>query len=332
MHAKNAMVRGMSSNLHKQVPPSVSRRLVLDELFDLTLYKRMRVYATGETAAMIDRLIPVEKGHYMFWREFFGAKEERLDIFRRIKLWILILFSRIFGEAGIHLVLESIEIYGVRKYLRFWNSHRNTPLGDAVRNVLIDEFQHEDEIVSKSARRKVHPERVRVIFLGFNDGLVEILGAVAGFFAAFNSATSVLAAGFTVAVAGSISMSSGVFAAFSSGNEIEEIENGKKEFLGGLNEEKETGRGPVSSAVVVGVFYFIGAMVPVLPVLFGATTVFASIAAGVVVAGFVSYIVAILSGMRVIKRIATNLIVIAVAVTVTYSIGIGAREILGLDL
>ena len=326
------MVCGMNSTFKGRISPVLVRRLVLDELFDLTLYKSARAYATGETAAMIDRLISVEEGHYMFWREFFGVKEERLDIRRRIKLRILLLFSRIFGEAGIHLVLESIEIYGVRKYLNFWHSYRETPLGDAVRDVLTDELRHEDEIISEAARRKVHPERIRDIFLGFNDGLVEILGAVAGFFAAFGSATSVLAAGLTVAVAGSISMAAGLFAALSSESEVWEIEKGKKEFLG----EREAGempeRSPMSSAVVVGISYFIGAMVPVLPVFFGATTALASVTAGVAVAVVVSYIIAILSGMRVAKRIVTNIIVIAVAVTVTYVIGIGAREILGLDL
>lgn len=322
----------MNSNFKGQIHPAIARRLVLDELFDLTLYKRMRAHTTGETAAMIDRLIPVEEGHYMFWREFFGVKEESLDLRRRVKLWIPLLFSRIFGEAGIHLVLESIEIYGVRKYLNFWRSYRETPLGDAVRNILTDEFRHEDEIISEAIRRKVHPERVRDIFLGFNDGLVEVLGAVAGFFAVFGSATSVLAAGFTVAVAGSISMSAGVFAALSSGREVTEIEKGKKEFLGERETKEASERGPMSSAFVVGVSYFIGAMVPVLPVLFGAANAFASIVAGVAVAGVVSYVIAILSGMRVTKRIAINLIVIAVAVTVTYGIGIGAREILGLDL
>jgi VIT1/CCC1 family predicted Fe2+/Mn2+ transporter len=111
-----------------------------------------------------------------------------------------------------------------------------------------------------------------------------------------------------------------------------EIEKGKKEFLGERERKESPEKGPISSAVVVGVSYFVGAMVPVLPVLFGATTAFASIIAGVAVAAIVSYIIAILSGMRVVKRIITNVIVIAIAVTVTYGIGIGAREILGLDL
>lgn len=310
----------------------MARQLVLDELFDLTLYRRLRASAAGDTATMLDRLIPVEEGHYAFWREFFGLPERPLDLRRRVKLAVLLLFARVFGEAGIHLVLESIEIYGVRKYLRLWHLYGDIPLGHAVRNVLTDEFRHEDEIVSETARRRMHPERVRDMFLGFNDGLVEILGAVAGFFAAFELATSVLVAGLTVAVAGSISMAAGAFAALSSQQEVSELEEQKKEFLSGKKQEGEAAGSPVSSAVVVGISYFVGAMVPVLPVLFGATTAFASITAGVLVAMLVSYVIAILSGMRLGKRIAVNLTIIAIAVSVTYAIGIAAKEILGITL
>lgn len=47
--------------------------------------------------------------------------------------------------------------------------------------------------------RRISPERVRDVFLGLNDRLVEILGAVSGFFAAFGNAATVLVAGLTVA-------------------------------------------------------------------------------------------------------------------------------------
>ena len=73
--------------------------------------------------------------------------------------------------------------------------------------------------------------RIRNIFLDFNDGLVEILGAVSGFFGAFGSATMVLIAGSTTAVAGSLSMAAGVYVASSSEREINATEEDKKRFL-----------------------------------------------------------------------------------------------------
>ena len=67
--------------------------------------------------------------------------------------------------------------------------------------------------------------------MGLNDGLVEILGAVSGFFAAFSNPVSVLIAGLTVAVAGSFSMAAGVYVATGSRNEVAGIEEKKREFL-----------------------------------------------------------------------------------------------------
>ncbi|MES4785837.1 MAG: hypothetical protein C4294_08470, partial [Nitrospiraceae bacterium] len=76
-------------------------------------------------------------------------------------------------------------------------SYKDEPLGTAVKGILLDEFKHEDAIVTQMAERKINPEKIRNIFLGLNDGLVEILGAVSGFFGAFGNAIMVLIAGST---------------------------------------------------------------------------------------------------------------------------------------
>ena len=69
-------------------------------------------------------------------------------------------------------------------------------------------------------------------FLGLNDGLVEILGAVSGFFGAFGEATMVLIAASTTAVAGALSMAAGAFLALNSEKEVKTTEIAKKIFLG----------------------------------------------------------------------------------------------------
>ena len=166
--------------------------------------------------------------------------------------------------------------------------------------------------------RKINPEKIRNVFLGFNDGLVEILGAVSGIFAAFGEAASVLVASLTVAVAGSLSMAAGVFASTSSEREVVRMEQGKAQFLGADNGSAgEEGR-PISLAFVVGVSYFIGAMVPIVPVLFGARSLALSVLAGVAWPPSSRFVLAYLSGMDVRKRIAMNLFIVALAVSVTY--------------
>jgi VIT1/CCC1 family predicted Fe2+/Mn2+ transporter len=183
-------------------------------------------------------------------------------------------------------------------------------------------------VVMGDAERHINPEKVRNVFLGLNDGLVEILGAVSGFFAAFRSPRAVLAAGFTVAVAGAMSMAAGAYIGAGSEAEVRATESARRRFLG-ETVTSETPEGPLASALVVGLGYFAGALVPVLPVLFGATGMLpTALTAGSMIV-LVSAVVAFISGMDVRRRIAMNLLVTAIAVGVTYAIGLLAKSFLG---
>lgn len=313
------------------VSEKLARKLVLDELFDLTLYNKLLKFANVDETRILQKLIPVESGHLAFWKKFFGIEAENLNFTRKIKLFIFLSICRIFGRPGIHLMLEALEINGIKKYLDVWKEYKDKEMGKAVHSILEDEFKHEDEIVSEYERRKIHPERIRDIFLGFNDGLVEILGAVSGFFAAFHDQTSVLIAGLTVGVAGSISMAASVFASSSSATEVEHREDEKLQFLGQKDGEGESPK-PITSAVIVGISYFIGAMVPILPVFFGAKNILMSSAVSAIIIILVSYIVAFLSGMRPLRRILMNLFIITLAVSVTYTLATFAKDFFGISI
>lgn len=307
----------------------LGRQLVLDEIFDLSLYRALRGVASGRLRDVLDELIQVETRHVAFWQEFFGLKElVALDAGRRLKLVTLAGVCRIFGNAAIHVVLEAIEVHGVRKYLRVWERYRDGPLGGAVRGILEDEFKHEDMIVTGEAERRINPETVRNVFLGLNDGLVEILGAVSGFFAAFGSSIAVLAAGLTVAVAGALSMAAGAYIGASSQAEVQATEDARRRFLG-ETVVKTNGQGPIASALVVGLGYFAGALVPVLPVLFGAKSMLPTVLAAGTTIIAVSAIVAFISGMQVRRRITQNALVTGIAVAVTYTIGLLAKSVWG---
>jgi vacuolar iron transporter family protein len=312
------------------VDPRLGEQLVLDELFDLSLYRALREVTGGDVRRTLDELIAIETRHFEFWQEFFGIRRTRLDAGRRLKLAVLYLVSRLFGGMGVQLVLEAIEVYGVRKYLSMWDAYRGGPLGEAVRGILEDELKHEDQMVSGLSARRISPQRIRDIFLGLNDGLVEILGAVSGFFGAFGNPVTVLLAASTTAVAGALSMGAGAWVASSSEQEVARTERRRRLFLG-----EDVGAGardrPWVSALVVGVSYFVGAVIPVLPVLLGATTAVASTftAAGVILV--VSLVLAFLSGMSVRRRVAMNLVIIAAAVVVTYAIGLLIRTVWGIE-
>ncbi len=277
-------------------------------------------------------MIQIESTHFAFWQEFFQLNIPRLDLGRRVKLWFVTLACRLFGAPAVHLVLDAIEVYGVRKYLSVWDAYKGGPLGDAVRGILEDELKHEDRIVAELTERRINPERIRDIFLGLNDGLVEILGAVSGFFAALGDPVRVLLAASTTAVAGSLSMAAGAYLASSSQQEVTKTERGKKQFLGEDGSSTGTTDSPATSACLVGVSYFAGAVVPVLPVLFGAKNVLASLVTAGGMTLVVSLVLAFLAGMAIKERVLLNLVIITAAVGVTYAIGLLVKALLGIPL
>ncbi|MCI0528738.1 MAG: hypothetical protein L0Y56_14970, partial [Nitrospira sp.] len=72
-----------------QHDPRLARTLVLDELFDLTLYYMLRDISDPALQATLDELITVETKHLMFWQSFFNITESTLDPARRFRLWLM---------------------------------------------------------------------------------------------------------------------------------------------------------------------------------------------------------------------------------------------------
>ena len=315
-------------------PPNapLGRRLVLDEIFDLSLYRALHAIAPADTRRTLEALIPVEVRHVAFWQKFFGLEAvTRLDLGRRLRLGILVAACRLFGATAMHIVLEAIEVHGVKKYLDVWTHYSDGPLGAALREVLEDEFRHEDMIVMQEAGPRISPEMVRNVFLGLNDGLVEILGAMSGFFAAFASTAAIVTAGLTVGVAGALSMAAGAWIGTGAEAELRQTDNARRRFLG-EPAIAEAGEGPVVSAAVVGIGYLIGAVVPVAPVIFGARSVWPTVLVGGAMIVLVSTVVAFISGMDVRRRIARNALVTGLAVAVTYALGLLTKRLLGVEV
>lgn len=312
--------------------PALARMLILDELFDLSLYRALREVTDPDSRDVLDNLIRVEIEHLAFWQRFFDLKLTHLDVGRRVKLRLMLDICRLFGTTAVHLVLEAIEVHGVRKYLSLWKVHKDGPLGEALQGILMDEFKHEDMLVTQLTARQINAEKIRNIFLGLNDGLVEILGAVSGFFGAFGNAVTVLVAASTTAVAGALSMGAGAFLALNSEREMKSTETDKKRFLGDDRSGEEMTETPLASAVVVGFAYLAGAIVPVLPVLLGADSPVFSVATAGLMVILVSTILSFLSGMDIRRRILLNLVIISLAVGISYGIGLLAKSLWGISL
>lgn len=306
--------------------------LIQDELFDLTLYRRLAKMTEGDLHLMLLELIHIEENHLAFWKKFFGSYLDTMSFGRVIKYHAIVSFCRIGGASAIHLVLEAIEIYGIRKYLTLWHLYQGSALAEAIQGILHDELGHEEKIVAGVKARKINPERIRNIFLGLNDGLTEIIGALGGFFAAFRDISSILIAGCTIAVAGALSMAAGSYIAASSEQEVKKLESEKELFLSGKETLSRMSESPLYAALIVGGAYILGAVIPLLPIFLGSENIIYPLVSAAGVLLIISSVLSFLSGMHTGRRMLTNIIIMSIAVLITYSIGLLAKTFFGISV
>lgn len=313
--------------------PVLLRQLLLDELADLELYQALRPRAKGELAKILDAFIVTEIRHADFWRQSSGYKDTKTNLKGKLRNLVLLAAVRCFGSSVAFLILEAVEVHGVNKYIRLWERQTDVSIQKGLETILLDELQHEDEAVMGGRDRAIRPETVRNAFLGFNDGSVEILGAVSGFAAAFADPTLVVISGLTVSVAGSLSMAAGAFLSTHSEQEVQALESGKQRFLLSRSQAAiptpERSTSPWKASALVGVSYLIGAAVPVAPFLLGAHEPWWSLAFSGVLILAVSAILAFLSGMSILRRVLLNTGVLFAAVGISSVVGLAAHHVFG---
>ncbi len=299
---------------------SLQKTLLRGEIADHRLYSSLLPYAGFELQKTLQGFIATEEAHIAFWKERFSLDHVPLSFGDRFRNGIILFIVRCFGDRAGFVLLESVETHGIKKYLDLWEGVHDTHVREGLRTILTDELLHEDEAAT-GGNRAVRADVVRNAFLGFNDGSVEILGAVTGLVAALGRPDLVLLSALTVSVAGSLSMAAGAFLATHSEYEMRTLARQKDMFLGQEHGEDAFLDSPFRSAALVGFGYLFGAAVPVLPFAFGATSALWSLLFSGALILIVSACLAFLSGMSIWRRLLLNGAVIAV--TVSISLGIG---------
>jgi VIT1/CCC1 family predicted Fe2+/Mn2+ transporter len=294
--------------------------LLQGELADLALYEALRRRARGALAAVLDGFIETEKRHVAFWQSAFATNESALTGRSRFRNGLIRLAVALFGDRAAFLLLEAVETHGIQKYLSLWETTADLSIREGLRTILTEELLHEDEAATQG-ERAIRPDTIRNAFLGFNDGSVEILGAVNGLYAALGNPSLVALSALTVSCAGALSMAAGAFLATHSEAELERKEAAKRRFLQGVSQEPGTQASPWRAAGLVGSAYLVGAVVPVLPFLLGSTHPWWSIVCSGALILVVSALLAFLSGMSLARRVALNAGVVVASVVVSYGIG-----------
>ena len=241
----------------------------------------------------------------------------------RLKMSVLAACGYIFGDAGIRIIIEAIEVHGIREYLILAHSVAGTALKEPLDEILRDELEHEAQIVGDAYASEITGERVRNFILGFNDGLVEMLGAVVGFYATISNPSTMILAGLSVISAGSFSMAAGAYASGRAEHELNKIREAKDRFLatGHPTIDLNGTTGMLGNSVIVGCAFVIGGLIPLMPVFFGSVSFFMSVGAAVIGVVIISVVLAFLTGISIRSRIALNLGLVMAAVIFAAAVG-----------
>lgn len=205
-----------------------------DEINDHITYQALVDGATDKAFHTdITRIARMERRHADFWKAMLEAHHTPLPPVRikRFRLFILRLLCMVINPVLLVSLLELGETSAVKRYLYFFQ-HAELDDGERERlkGIILDEIEHETYF--KQTARTLGVGNLRDFVLGMNDGLVEILGAVAGLSAVYpHNPLLVAASGLIVGIAGSLSMGIGAFISVRSQRQVEAAARERMESL-----------------------------------------------------------------------------------------------------
>ncbi|MGC9168840.1 MAG: VIT1/CCC1 transporter family protein [Desulfurella sp.] len=203
------------------------------EINDYHLYLALsKSQKDEELKNRLSEIAQIEKNHSLFWKKI--AKKYNIELKDKIntlKIKIAAFLQKFISAAIIVSLLEAGENSTVKEYYSFLKSNALDEKEKAIlKNIILEEIEHES-IFNKESK-KFGANNVRDFILGMNDGIVEILGTVAGLSAVyFTNPFLVGISGSIVGIAGALSMGIGAFISVRSQRQIAQSKNERNEML-----------------------------------------------------------------------------------------------------
>ncbi len=302
-------------------------------------------------------LASMEASHTNFWEDFLKTRNlrPRTSKFRKLASLTLLKFTyRVFGLGFVIKLLEHSEVSSINEYLSLFESdYLSNHEKQLLIKIIKDETLHEAVLGEEEKPYKTFLDHVREIVLGMNDGLVEVLSVSAGLAGTFLSPLYVFAGGILVGVGGALSMGIGAYVSSKTSTQItdEKIRRSKllskvryaysdkdagAETVGeGVLDDEEVRKDPKKAGLYTGLSYFVGSLVPLLPyVLFipPPISVITSFISSAIALGLTGFVISVLGGLNIKRKILELLSLSMTAATVTYFIGRIANVVLGIEI
>ncbi|WP_457640211.1 VIT1/CCC1 transporter family protein [Persephonella sp.] len=204
------------------------------EMEDYLTYMEISKSIKDKTLAQkIEKIALMEKKHAQFWSSFLKNRGvEHSDIKKPVfKIFMMKLLSRAVNPAAVISFFELGESGAIKKYYQFLkNEDLSEEEKKQLKEIILDEIEHETFFARQINEKGV--SNIRDFVLGMNDGLVEILGAVAGLSAVYiNSPITVGVSGLIVGIAGALSMGIGAFISVRSQRQVNQSQKEQMEII-----------------------------------------------------------------------------------------------------
>ena len=180
-------------------PVLIAQRNEITEYF---IYERLaQLTKDPHNKDILRQISQDEYDHYEVWKKYSHTEVKP----SRLKIWIYLLISRIFGLTFAVKLMERGE---GQAQVTYRGISKHVP---AAMDLAEDEDRHENELINM-----IDEERLRYVgsmVRGLNDALVELTGALAGFTLALQNTRLVATAGFILGIAASLSMAASEYLA-----------------------------------------------------------------------------------------------------------------------
>ena len=308
----------------------IERRFLEGEILDNAVYLALaKREKDRELRSVLTRLANEEEGHIAIWRSLLGDEGKRVrgPALFGPRVAFLMLVKDLLGIAFMAKMLERGETEAIASYGKVLREGTIGPEGRAyLKRIISEEEGHESALAAELEKHKGDLDYTESTILGLNDGLVEILAVTAGLAAVATGGFIVAIIGMIAGISGTLSMAGGVYLSAKSENLVKEAKGGKRadgEVL------------PRKAAYHCGAYYFVGALIAVLPFiagLSGAEGILTSIILVSVALVAASSIVAVTSGTSIRRRSSEMLAISLGAAFVTILFGTFARVYFGVSI
>ncbi|GAB6072954.1 VIT1/CCC1 transporter family protein [Venenivibrio stagnispumantis] len=218
-----------------------AKQFYIAERNDYFLYKKIAEHTKDKNLKeKIEYISKMEEKHSNFWKYYIESRGESVpqEKINKFKLNLIIFLQKFIHPLLLISILEAGESNSVKGYYQFLqNANLNEYEKTSLKNIISDELEHEDFFRLKL--EDFGMENIRDFILGMNDGLVEILGVVAGFSGVYiNNPQIVGISGLIVGIAGALSMGIGAYISVKSQKEVNIANLEKNKILFDINPEK----------------------------------------------------------------------------------------------